>query len=86
MALTRGFRGLRPCPVCLVPQNDQRRLTERYPLRTIDGTRSTMELVKSARTAADKEILLKENGIRAISVSSWNQTFSAVSELLKILF
>jgi hypothetical protein len=48
-----------------------------------------MELVKSTRTAADKENILKENGIRAISVSSsLNQTFSAIcnlsSELLKI--
>jgi hypothetical protein len=77
MALIRGFRGLCPCPVCLVPLKDQRRLTEQYPLRTVDSTMVIMELVKSKHTAGEKEKILKEKGIRAISVSPMNQTFSA---------
>ena len=82
MALTRGFRGLCPCPVCLVPHKDQRRLTNQYPLRSVDGTKALIELAESKRTAAEKENILKENGIRAISVSSkldhW-QTFTVIS-------
>lgn len=70
MALIRGFRGLCPCPVCLVPHKDQRRITEQYPLRTVESTKVILELVKSKKTAAEKEDILKENGIRAISVSS----------------
>ena len=78
MALTQGFRGLCPCPVCLVPHQDQQKLTEQYPLRTVNGTKTVMELIKSACTAADKEKILEENGIRAISVSSsLNPIFSA---------
>lgn len=78
MALIRGFRGLSPCPVCLVPHKDQRRLTKQYPLRTVDGTKALIELAKNKRTAAEKENILKENGIRAISVSSkLDHTFTA---------
>jgi arginine utilization protein RocB len=70
MALIRGFRGLCPCPICLVPHKDQRRLTEQYPLRTVESTKAIIELVKSKRTAVEREEILKENGLRAISVSS----------------
>lgn len=69
MSLIRGFNGLCPCPVCMVPHKDQRSLTKPFPLRSVDSTKTVMELVKSKRTAGDKENILKENGIRAISVS-----------------
>ena len=72
MALIRGSHGHCPCPVCLVPLKDQRRIMEKYTLRTVDDTKAILELVRSQRTAADKESILKENGIRAISVSSSN--------------
>ena len=70
MALIRGFRGLCPCPVCLVPLKDQRKLTKQYPLRTAESTKAIIKLAKSKRTAVEKEDILKDNGIRAISVSS----------------
>jgi len=68
MALIRGFRGLCPCPVCLVPNKDQRKITRQYPLRTVDNTKALIELAKGKRTAAERENILKENGIRVISV------------------
>jgi len=69
MALIRGMRGLCPCPVCLVPNKEQRNVTKVYPLRTAVQTKAVIEEVKSKRTESEKEEILKGQGIRSVSVS-----------------
>jgi len=69
MALIRGINGLCPCPVCLVPSKEQQNITKQFPLRTADHTKKVIEEMKSKRTEAEKDELLKGYGIRAVSVN-----------------
>jgi len=68
MALIRGINGYCPCLVCLIPNTEQRNITKQFPLRTVVQTKRVIEEMKSKRTEAEKEELLKEHGIRAVSV------------------
>lgn len=71
MALIRGFRGLCPCPVCLVPNSEQRRITGNYTLRTAVEVQQLFEEVKKCRTEAEKEEILKEQGLRPVEVYTY---------------
>jgi hypothetical protein len=70
MALIRGFRGLCPCPVCLVPSMEQRNIMKQYPSRTASDTRTLIQQAWSKDSEAEKEEILKSYGLRVISVSS----------------
>jgi len=67
MALIRGFRGLCPCVICLVPQEKQRNVSKQYPLRTQVGTQAILEKAKNL-AKGEAEQLLKENGLHPVEV------------------
>ncbi len=67
MALIRGPNGLAPCPVCLVPKNEQQylKLPSGHPPR---DWRAVQAIVKSNMSATKKEALLQPHGWRAVEV------------------
>ncbi|KAF9443377.1 hypothetical protein P691DRAFT_764335 [Macrolepiota fuliginosa MF-IS2] len=42
MALIQGFRGLFPCPICLVPAADQTKIITKYELHNQENTKNTI--------------------------------------------
>ncbi|KAF8227364.1 hypothetical protein L208DRAFT_1297238 [Tricholoma matsutake] len=72
MALIQGFRGLCPCPICLVPKKEQQNITKQYPQRTAADTRSLLEQAEKCNTQAQKEEMLKAQGIRAVTNVIWD--------------
>jgi hypothetical protein len=67
MTLIRGVNGLCPCPVCLVPSNEQHNPSKKWELRSMEATKN---LVTSAEHGKKKdwEPKLKEQGIRGLPV------------------
>ncbi|KAI0073421.1 hypothetical protein K474DRAFT_1677885 [Panus rudis PR-1116 ss-1] len=82
MTLIRGFNGLRPCPVCLVPATELSNLSATYPFRTAD---EVQELLASAAEEGteEREAMLKDQGLRNIQNAFWivnnSDPFKAVS-------
>lgn len=68
MTLTHGVNGLFPCPVCLVPKNEQSNLTVRHPLCTADDSQKICEDAKAQKMEVAKEKILKTRGICLIEV------------------
>jgi hypothetical protein len=68
MALTRGFGGKLPCPICFVPKDKLADISMTWPLRT---AANTQEIIKVARSlnGADRESSLSKYGLRDINVS-----------------
>ena len=71
MALIQGFRGLCPCPVCLVPNSEQHKITGNYKLRTAVEVQQLLEEVKKCQTEAEKEEMLKEQGLHPVEVCAY---------------
>jgi hypothetical protein len=69
MALIRGLNGLCPCPICLVPKNEQRNISGTYQLRTAANVKMLVDKAENCQTEAEKEEVLKTEGIRGVSVS-----------------
>jgi hypothetical protein len=69
MALTRGLKGLFPCPVCLVPTGEQADLSGVYPIRTARQSQSILEGAKAFPFAYQSNDLLKSVGLRGVEVS-----------------
>ena len=69
MALIQGVRGAAPCPVCLVPQDQQVHLNRLplYPLRTKEDAHAVVQQVYESRV--QQESNLKPQGLRPIEVS-----------------
>jgi hypothetical protein len=67
MALIRGEKGLHPCPICLVPHDQQSNLSTSYALRTEAHTREIYEAGQTL-TSAEREELFKSEGLRNVSV------------------
>ncbi|KAI0777095.1 hypothetical protein BC629DRAFT_1736243 [Irpex lacteus] len=67
-ALTRGLRGLRPCPVCVVPEGELSDLKTTYPERHVD---IAQELVEKIEGKGVKEVKLKILGLRAVENAMW---------------
>ena len=68
MALIRGIRSHYPCPVCLVPADKLSDLSLSFPLRTTETMRTAYENANEADSAAEKEAILKEYGLRDVKV------------------
>ncbi|KAJ6473447.1 hypothetical protein DFH09DRAFT_891190, partial [Mycena vulgaris] len=66
MALIRGLQGLYPCPICFVSWNEQSDLSTEHPLRTGRHSEKILGDARALRTAAEKEELLKDNGLRDV--------------------
>lgn len=71
MALTRGMNGMCPCPVCLVPQEEQITLTVNptWPLRDPKVAEELVAL-KGTITAAALNEKLQPLGLRPVEVWS----------------
>jgi hypothetical protein len=67
MALIRGEKGLYPCPICLVPRDQQSNLLRFHTLRTAVHTQRTYEAGLKL-TATEREELLKSQGLRNVAV------------------
>ena len=68
MALIRGINSHYPCPICLVPAKDLSDLSKIYPLRTTEKMKEVYETAQGAGTIAEKEVMLKEYGLRNVEV------------------
>jgi hypothetical protein len=68
MALIRGINSHFPCPVCLVPAEKLSDLSLSFPLRTTETMRAVYETANKADSAAEKEAILKEYGLRDVKV------------------
>ncbi|KAJ7447334.1 hypothetical protein B0H11DRAFT_2335669, partial [Mycena galericulata] len=71
MALIRGLQGLYPCPICFVPWNEQSDLSTEHPKRTSTGSEKILGDARAERTAAEREEVLKQNGLRDVENSFW---------------
>ncbi|KAJ7919809.1 hypothetical protein B0H13DRAFT_1988027 [Mycena leptocephala] len=69
MALTRGTRALHPCPICLVNNEDQSDLTIPFQTRTSQETQEIIRKARLLKKAADREQLLKANGLRDVDIA-----------------
>ena len=74
MLLTRGHKGLYPCPVCLVPIGKQHMMGKHWPLRNVKKLKAIV--LNKTLTATAKEVLLKDMGMRDVPVSA--QTFCLI--------
>jgi len=68
MALIRGLKGLYPCPICFVPWNEQSDLSTEHPLRTAMESQHILSDARAKNTVAEREELLKDNGLRNVDV------------------
>lgn len=69
IALIRGLRGLLPCPICTIRQEDLWNLLDVSPMRTTQSSRQILEEARSQRLVTHKEEILKKAGLRDIEVS-----------------
>lgn len=79
MALIRGEKGLFPCPICLVPKNEQADLTKTHERRTAEHTQEIFEAGLEL-SAAEHEELLKSEGMRNVEVCELNTTFAVIDK------
>lgn len=68
MALIRGVKGLFPCPICLVPQDQLSDLSETFPLRTQQESEALFHNAQEMRTQEEKEKLMKSQSLRMVEV------------------
>ena len=68
MALIRGKMGLCPCPVCLVPSDKLSDASTKYPLRTGEESKATVDKANECRRKDDAEEILKEKGLQGVQV------------------
>ncbi|KAJ6611518.1 hypothetical protein B0H10DRAFT_2165819 [Mycena sp. CBHHK59/15] len=73
MALIRGLQGLYPCPMCFVPWNEQSDLSQatEHPLRTGAQSERILKVARTKRTVAEREEMLKDNGLRDVENVFW---------------
>jgi hypothetical protein len=68
MALIWGINSHFPCPVCLVPAENLSDLSLSFSLHTMETMRVVYETANEADSAAEKEAILKEYGLRDVKV------------------
>ncbi|KAJ7508184.1 hypothetical protein B0H11DRAFT_1848468 [Mycena galericulata] len=71
MALIRGLQGLYPCPICFVPWNEQSDLSTEHPKRTATASEKILGDARAERTAAAREEVLKDHGLRDVENAFW---------------
>ena len=68
MSLIRGFKGARPCPVCLVPTEELTNVEKTFERRT---AKIAQDIVwDRSLNLGQKEALLKPQGLRNVEVCS----------------
>lgn len=68
MALIRGYRGLFPCPVCLVPAEKLADTNLVFARRTAKDAKMLIKRASKASTKAQKEEILKSQSLRDVQV------------------
>lgn len=68
MNLTRGEGGKCPCPVCLVPRDEQSDLTKTHEPRTAKETQEIYLLASAQTSQVAREDILKPKGMRMLEV------------------
>lgn len=69
MSLIRGWRGLCPCPICLVPHTELLDTSKTHPRRTQDGTQDLIKTARGMNKTAGEQVL-KSAGLRDVDVWS----------------
>jgi hypothetical protein len=83
MTLTRGVRGLYPCPVCLVPWDRLSDLSCHHALRTAEQTQGLLREADTLQTQDAAESLLKDYGLRYMKVISSRLVRIALTDRLQ---
>lgn len=68
MALTRGFNGKMPCPICFVPKEELVDISKTWKLRTAEDTQHIIDVARSL-PGNDRESYLSLYGLRDLNVS-----------------
>ncbi|KAJ7886048.1 hypothetical protein B0H13DRAFT_1889327, partial [Mycena leptocephala] len=71
MALIRGLTSMYPCPICFVPWQEQSDLSTEHPQRIAEDSKRLIQEARALRTAAEREELLKDNGLRDVENAFW---------------
>jgi hypothetical protein len=71
MALIRGLTSMYPCPICYVPWQEQSDLSTEHPQRVGQDSEQLIQEARAMRTAAEREELLKDHGLRDVEVSQF---------------
>ncbi|KAF6754610.1 hypothetical protein DFP72DRAFT_898326 [Ephemerocybe angulata] len=66
MANTRGFQGLCPCPICLVPKERIIDLTTSFPIRNLDETENLVIQAMHIKGVGKKDAHLKPQSLRPV--------------------
>ncbi|KAJ7822940.1 hypothetical protein B0H13DRAFT_2241567 [Mycena leptocephala] len=66
MALIRGLTSMYPCPICFVPWQEQSDLSTEHPHRIAEDSKRLIQEARAMRTAAEREELLKDHGLRML--------------------
>lgn len=70
MSTILGAQSGYPCPICLVPRDQQYALGNTWPLRTLEGTNSLVSLARLQERRKDQKQLLDQQSLRPITVSN----------------
>jgi|ERR1700722_687542 len=68
MALIRGSKGFCPCPICFVEMDKQSDLSEDWPLRTAENTKTIIKKGREIAAATSRDDYLKDYSLRDIDV------------------
>jgi hypothetical protein len=68
MSLIRGVKSLWPCPICLVPRDELSDTSKTYARRTSQQSQAVVIAARKKETAEEKEVVLKEYGLRDVTV------------------
>ncbi|KAJ7897519.1 hypothetical protein B0H13DRAFT_2234374 [Mycena leptocephala] len=71
MALIRGLTSMYPCPICYVPWQEQSDLSTEHPQRVGQDSEQLIQEARAMRTAAEREELLKDHGLRDVENALW---------------
>lgn len=70
MAAVRGNGSKFPCPVCLIPDDSMPGLQDNFEARTTQSMQDAYNLAANAKTAFERNEILKGYGLRFVEVSS----------------
>ncbi|KAG1788983.1 uncharacterized protein HD556DRAFT_1433910 [Suillus plorans] len=82
MALIRGLKGKFPCPICLVPQDEQSVLSHELQLRTSTESEETLRLARAKKSKKERENLLKTYSLRDVENVFWRMLLTDIHRAL----
>ncbi|KAG1850125.1 hypothetical protein F4604DRAFT_1934564 [Suillus subluteus] len=82
MALICGLKGKFPCPICLVPRDEQSVLSHELRLRTSTESEETLRLAHSKKSKKERENLLKTYSLHDIENVFWRILLTDIHRVL----